>query len=242
MYKPASSVSSLRAGLKHKRNSLAVSAINRYAVWKMFDVTSLLQTGGLLILFLIIFSESGMMVGLFFPGDTLLFSAGILAAGDTLSLPTVLITIAGAAILGDNIGYLIGKHLGTKLFKKDGVIFRHDYIMRAEKFYEKHGTKTMLVAHFVPVVRSFAPVTAGAGNMNHKQFIVYDAIGDIAWTLIITLLGYFVGSRIPGVEKYIEPVLLGIILIFLLPTLYHVVKDPKIRQLLKQKFRRSRSQ
>lgn len=183
-----------------------------------------------------------MMVGLFFPGDTLLFSAGILAAGNTLSLPSVLITIAVAAILGDNIGYLIGKHLGPRLFKKDGIIFRHDYIMRAEKFYEKYGTKTMLVAHFVPVVRSFAPVTAGAGSMNHRQFIIYDAIGDIAWTLLVTLLGYFVGSRIPGIEHYIEPVLIGIVLIFLLPTLYHVFKDPKIRASLRAKFSRKPSQ
>jgi membrane-associated protein len=205
----------------------------------MFDVTTILQTGGLLVLFLIIFSESGMMVGLFFPGDTLLFSAGILAAGDTLSLPTTLLVIATAAILGDNIGYLIGKHLGPRLFKKDGLIFRHDYIMKAEKFYEKYGSKTMLVAHFVPIVRSFAPVTAGAGKMNHKQFIAYDAIGDIAWTLVVTLAGYFIGSRIPGIEHYIEPVLIGIVLIFLLPTLYHVFKDPRVRNSIRAKFSKS---
>lgn len=179
-----------------------------------------------------------MMVGLFFPGDTLLFSAGILAAGGSLSLTTTLLVIAVAAILGDNIGYLIGKHLGPRLFKKDGVIFRHDYIMKAEKFYEKYGSKTMLVAHFVPIVRSFAPVTAGAGKMNHKQFIVYDAIGDIAWTLVVTLAGYFIGSRIPGIEHYIEPVLLGIVLLFLLPTLYHIFRDPRIRASLRTKFRR----
>lgn len=200
----------------------------------MFDVTNILQTGGLLILFLIIFAESGMMIGFFFPGDTLLFSAGILAAAGKLSLPEVLVVISVAAILGDNVGYLIGKHLGPRLFKKDSVVFRHDYIMRAEKFYEKHGSKTMLVAHFVPIVRSFAPVTAGAGKMNHKQFILFDAIGCIAWTVIITLLGYYVGSRVPGIEKYIEPVLLGIILLFLVPTLLHILRDPMIRA----KFRR----
>lgn len=204
----------------------------------MFDVETILTTGGLLILALIIFSESGMMVGLFFPGDTLLFSAGILAASGTLPLWETLAVIAGAAILGDNIGYLIGKHVGPRLFKKDGVIFRHDYIMKAEKFYEKYGSKTMLVAHFVPVVRSFAPVTAGAGKMNHKQFIIYDAIGDIAWTLLVTLTGYFIGSRIPGIEHYIEPVLLAIILIFLLPTLYHLAKDGRIRARLAAKLKR----
>jgi membrane-associated protein len=201
----------------------------------MFDVANILQTGGLLVLFLIIFAESGMMVGFFFPGDTLLISAGILSAAGKLSLPEVLVVIAGAAILGDNLGYLIGKHLGPRLFKKDSAIFRHDYIMRAEAFYKKYGTKTMLVAHFVPIVRTFAPVTAGAGKMNHKLFILFDAIGDIAWAVIVTLLGYYVGSRIPGIEKYIEPALAIIVLSFLIPTFYHLLKDPKIRARLQRK-------
>lgn len=204
----------------------------------MFDVPHLLQTGGLLVLFLIIFAESGMMVGFFFPGDTLLFSAGILAAAGKLSISEVLLIIGAAAVLGDNIGYLIGKHLGPKLFKKDSVVFRHEYIMKAESFYEKHGSKTMLIAHFVPIVRTFAPVTAGAGKMNHKQFILFDAIGCIAWTLLVTLLGYYVGSRIPGIEHYIEPVLIIVVLAFLLPTFVHVFKDPKIRARLTRKFSR----
>lgn len=206
----------------------------------MFDVTSVLQTGGLLILFLIIFAESGLMVGMFFPGDTLLFSAGILAANGTLPIVGTIMVIALAAILGDNIGYLIGKHLGPRLFKKDGVFLRHEYIMRAERFYEKYGTKTMLVAHFIPIVRSFAPVTAGAGKMNHKQFIIYDAIGDITWAVSVTLAGYFIGSRIPGIEHYIEPVLIGIILLFLIPTLYHAFSDPKVRAAIKRKFNRKK--
>jgi membrane-associated protein len=197
-----------------------------------------LQSGGLLILALIIFAESGMMVGFFFPGDTLLFSAGILAAAGTINLYETLIVIAVAAILGDNIGYHIGKRLGPKLFKKDSLVFRHEYIMQAEKFYEKYGTKTMLVAHFIPVVRTFAPVTAGAAKMDYKTFVLYDAIGDIAWTLIVTLSGYFIGSRIPGVEHYIEPVLLGIIAVFLLPTLWHIARDPKIRSAVAGWFKR----
>jgi membrane-associated protein len=208
----------------------------------MFDVTHLIEVGGLLLIALIIFAESGMMVGFFFPGDTLLFSAGILAAGGKLPIVLTLFVIAGAAILGDNIGYQIGKSLGPRLFrKKDGLIFRHDHIMRAEKFYEKYGSKTMLIAHFIPIVRTFAPVTAGAGNMPRKQFVFYDAIGDTVWAFSITLLGYFVGSRIPGIEKYIEPVLLVIVVIFLAPTLYHVLKDPKIRTTLMSKLGRDKT-
>ncbi|MFZ1249155.1 MAG: VTT domain-containing protein [Candidatus Saccharimonadales bacterium] len=196
----------------------------------MLDFTHLVQTGGLVMLALIIFAESGMMVGFFFPGDTLLFSAGILAAAGHLPIVLTIIVIALAAIIGDNTGYHIGRKLGPKLFKKeDGLIFRKDLIMKAERFYEKHGTKTMLVAHFIPVIRSFAPVTAGAGKMDYKQFFIYDAIGDIVWAASITLLGYFVGSRIPGVEKMIEPVMLAIIAITLTPTIYHALKDPKIR-------------
>ncbi len=207
----------------------------------MFDVTHLVEAGGLFLIAAIIFAESGMMVGFFFPGDTLLFSAGILAASGTLNLPLTIAVIAGAAILGDNIGYHIGSRLGPRLFRKpDSLIFRKDYIEKAEVFYEKYGSKTMLVAHFVPIVRTFAPVTAGAGKMPLKQFMIYDAIGDIAWAVSITCIGYFIGSKIPGVEKYIEPLLLGIIIIFMAPTLYHAFKDPKIRAAVTSKFRRTK--
>lgn len=207
----------------------------------MLDFTELIQTGGLLVLALIIFAESGMMIGFFFPGDTLLFSAGILAAAGQLPIGWTIVVIALAAIAGDNTGYHIGRKLGPKLFKKeDGIIFRHDFIMKTEGFYERHGTKTMLIAHFIPVVRSFAPVTAGAGKMDYKQFFIYDAIGVIAWTLSIVLLGYFVGSRIPGIEHYIEPVLLAIIAATLIPTLYHAFKDPKIRAKIKSRFIRNK--
>jgi membrane-associated protein len=206
----------------------------------MFDVTHIIQSGGLLLIALIIFAESGMMVGFFFPGDTLLFSAGILAAAGKLPIVLTVAVIAFAAILGDNIGYHIGNKLGPRLFKKDSLVFRHEYIMRAEKFFEKYGTKTMLLAHFVPVVRTFAPVTAGAAKMDYRIFFIYDAIGVIAWSFLVTLSGYFIGSRIPGVEHYIEPVLIGIILIFLAPTLYHLLKDPKIRGVLTSRFKKNK--
>lgn len=202
----------------------------------MFDVTTIVQSGGLLLIALIVFAESGMLVGFLFPGDTLLFSAGIFAAQGTLPLEWTIVVIALAAIMGDNIGYQIGKSLGPRLFKKDSLIFRHDYIMKAETFYEKYGAKTMLVAHFVPIVRTFAPVVAGAAKMDRRQFALYDAIGDISWTVSIVLLGYFVGSRIPGIEHYIEPVLIGVVLLFLTPTLYHALKDPRIRRALKSRF------
>lgn len=206
----------------------------------MFDVNHIIQSGGLLIIMLIVFAESGMLVGFFLPGDTLLFSAGILAAGGALPLWWTIGVIAFAAIAGDNVGYQIGKSLGPRLFKKDSVVFRHDYIMRAEAFYEKHGSKTMLLAHFVPMVRTFVPVTAGAGKMNRRQYIIYDAIGCSAWAASTTLIGYYLGTRVPGIEKYMEPVLLAIIFIFLTPTIIHLLRDPKIRSLIRQKISRKK--
>lgn len=205
----------------------------------MFDVTNLIEAGGLLMLALIIFAESGMMVGFFFPGDTLLLSAGVLAAGGRLPIIETILVVAGAAILGDNVGYHIGKRLGRRLFRKeDGIVFRHEYIMRAEAFYEKYGSKTMLLAHFVPVVRTFAPVTAGAGNMPLARFMLFDAIGDTSWAALITLFGYFVGSRIPGIDNFIEPILVLIVVVSLGPTLYHAARDPKIRHGIKRLFKR----
>lgn len=207
----------------------------------MFNVTHIIEAGGLVLIAAVIFAESGMMVGFLFPGDTLLLSAGVLAASGKLSLPLALIVIAASAILGDNVGYHIGRHFGRRLFRKpDGIIFRREYIMRAEAFYKKHGSKTMLLAHFVPVVRSFVPVTAGAGNMPLAQYMLFDAIGDIVWTILLTCFGYFIGSRIPGVDRFIEPVLILIVLALLAPTLYHIFKDPKIRTALRKLVRRSR--
>jgi len=206
----------------------------------MFDVTHLIETGGLLLIGLMVFAESGIMVGLFLPGDTLLLSAGVLAATGKLDIVTLTIVITIAAIAGDNVGFFIGKHLGPRLFrKKDGVIFRKEYIDKAEKFYEKYGARAMLVEHFIPIIRSFAPVTAGAGKMNYGLFFVCNTIGDIAWAVSFTLFGFFVGSKIPHIDKYIEPAILAVILVFTVPALYRVLSDPRIRAAIKSKFKRS---
>ena len=205
----------------------------------MFNVTHIIQAGGLLLISALIYGESGMMIGFFFPGDTLLFSAGILAATGKLGLATTIAVIALAAIAGDNAGYHIGRKLGRRLFHRpDSIIFRKEHIDRAEAFYEKHGSKTMLVAHFIPVVRAFVPVTAGAAKMVYWQYVIFDAIGDIAWTLVMTLLGYYVGSRIPGIENYIDPVLIAVVIIFLAPTIWHILRDPKIRGAIAAKLKR----
>jgi membrane-associated protein len=191
----------------------------------MFDVTHIVQAGGLLLIAALIFGESGMFIGFFFPGDTLLLSAGIFAGQGKLSLASIFIVVSLAAILGDNTGYHIGKRYGRRLFRKpDSIIFRQEYVQKAEAFYEKHGSKTMLIAHFVPIVRTFAPAVAGVARMNYKQFVIFDAIGDIAWAVIVTLIGYWFGQRIPNIDHYILLAVGGVMVITLGPTFYHLAK------------------
>lgn len=199
-------------------------------------MTHLIEIGGLLILALIIFAESGMFVGFFFPGDTLLLTAGVFSAQAKLpEVEIVIAVIALAAILGDNIGYHIGKHYGRRLFsKQDSIIFRQEYAHKAEIFFDRYGAKTMLVAHFIPVVRTFAPPVAGIANMSYKKYFMFDAIGDIFWATTITLIGYWFGTKIPNIDKYVELAVISVVLITLGPTLYHLA------QALRRRKKRSR--
>ena len=191
----------------------------------MFDVTHIIQAGGLLLIAALIFGESGMFIGFFFPGDTLLLSAGVFAGQGKLSLAAVFVVVSLAAIAGDNVGYHIGKRYGRRLFRKpDGLVFRQEYVQRAEAFYERYGSKTMLFAHFVPVVRTFAPAVAGVARMNYKQFVIFDAIGDMAWAVIVTLIGYWFGTKIPNVDHYILLAVAAVMIITLGPTFYHLFK------------------
>ncbi len=194
----------------------------------MFDVTHLVQAGGLVLIAAIVFAESGLLLGFFLPGDTLLLSAGIFIAQDKLpgGLALAIPVIAAAAIAGDNVGYEIGKRMGRRLFrKKDGLLFREEYVERAEKFYERFGSKTMLFAHFIVIVRTFAPVVAGVARMDRKKFVFFDAIGDTAWAVVVTLLGYWFGSRIPNIDHYILPTILAVTVITFGPALYHIIKS-----------------
>ena len=191
----------------------------------MLNPAHLIASGGLLLIGLFIFAESGMMLGFFLPGDTLLLTAGIFAAQGKLSLVALLIVAALAAIVGDNTGYQIGKTMGPRLFrKKDGLLFRQAYVAQAEKFFERYGAKTMLLAHFLPVIRTFTPIVAGVGRMNRKLFVLFDAIGDVAWALIVTLLGYWFGSKIPNIDHYILPAVVLAVVVSFGPMVYHLIK------------------
>jgi membrane-associated protein len=206
-------------------------------------VDSIIQGGGILAIMAIIFAESGMLLGFFLPGDTLLLATGIFAAQGKLSVPLALAIalIALAAILGDNTGYQIGQLSGKRLFhKKDGILFRHEYVERTEKVYEKYGGKIMLLAHFIAVVRTFAPVVAGIGKMPRLQFFIYDAIGDTAWAIVVTMIGYWFGSKIPNVDHYIVPTVLAVTAISFGPVLWHLLGDPESRRRLMLAIRRKK--
>ena len=191
----------------------------------VFDVHSIVETGGLFIIALMIFAESGMFIGFFFPGDTLLITAGVFAAQGHLPLATTIAVVAVAAIVGDNTGYHIGRIYGPKLFKKpDGLIFRQEYVQKAEKFYERWGSRTMLFSHFVPIVRTFAPPVAGVAKMKYREFFIFDAIGIIAWSFIVTMVGYWFGTKIPNIDRYIIFAVLLAMTITLGPTIYHLLK------------------
>lgn len=206
----------------------------------MFDVNHIIQSGGLLVIALIVFAETGLLVGFFLPGDTLLFGAGLYASQGKLSLPLLIITVIVSAIIGDNVGYSIGQRGGRRLFrKKDGLFFRHEYIQHAETFYEKHGGKTIILARFIPLIRTFAPVVAGIGNMSRQRFLAFNIIGAIIWGTTMPLLGYWVGSRIPHLDKYIELVMIGIVFLSIFLALFHLFKTKESRKLLVQKIKQA---
>ena len=195
-----------------------------------FDLASLIQTVGYLGVFTIVFLESGLLIGFFFPGDSLLFTAGFLASQGFFDIKILIAGCFVAAIAGDNIGYLIGAKLGPKIFTKTSSIFFHKkHLERAQSFYDKHGGKTIILARFIPVIRAFAPVVAGAGKMDYKRFCFFNFFGAVLWAIGVTLAGYYLGSLIPDVDKYLLPIVGLIVIASILPALHHILVDAEIR-------------
>jgi membrane-associated protein len=189
------------------------------------SVTHIIQSGGLVLLGLFLFAEVGLFLGFFLPGDTLLIAAGIYAKEGKFSIAAVFIVAALAAIAGDSTAYLIGRHVGRRLFtKKDSVIFDPKHVALAEKYYDKYGAKTLLIAHFLPVVRTFTPLLAGVAKMPYRRFLTFDATGDTAWAVIISLVGYYVGSRIPNIDHYILAIVLFAVVASSGPTIFQVIR------------------
>lgn len=204
------------------------------------DLKSIVETIGYIGVFSIVFLESGMLVGFFFPGDSLLFTAGFLASQGVFNITYLILGCFLGAVVGDSVGYFIGHRYGRKLFEKENsFFFRKDHLIKTEKFYQKHGGKTIILARFMPVIRAFAPVVAGVGSMNYSTFLFYNLFGGFLWAIGLTLAGYYLGSLIPDVDKYLLPIVGFIILASVTPAIIHVLKDKnqrsKILNLLKIK-------
>ncbi|MBS1551689.1 MAG: VTT domain-containing protein [Bacteroidetes bacterium] len=194
---------------------------------KLGNLEDLIKWGGLTVLIIIVFAETGLLVGFFLPGDSLLITAGLLAAQEFLDIRILNVTLIIAAIAGDQVGYLFGKKTGPKLFNREkSLLFNKDHLIKAKDFYEKYGGRAIIYARFVPFARTFAPIVAGIGNMNYRKFISFNIFGGIFWVLSMTLLGYFFGN-IPFVKKNFEYVIVGVIILSLLPVIFGYLKHRK---------------
>ncbi|MFH1170027.1 MAG: VTT domain-containing protein [Candidatus Vogelbacteria bacterium] len=194
----------------------------------MFDLVSLVEGAGYLGLFAIIFAESGILLGFFLPGDSLLFTAGFLASQGYLAIVPLIILLFIAAVLGDAVGYTFGKKIGPKIFSRPKSFwFNPAHIERTKTFFERYGAKTILLSRFLPAVRTVAPIMAGIGGMRYRVFAIYNGIGALAWACGLTLLGYFFGRTIPNADKYLVPIVLAIIILSILPTIWQIIKEKR---------------
>lgn len=207
------------------------------------DLVDIIIGLGIFAILIVIFAESGLLIGFFLPGDSLLFTAGALFAAGVLpgNIPITIhffvFLLFVAAVLGDSVGYWFGKKAGPRIFSKpDAKIFKQAHIKNAQDFYEKHGGKTIIMARFVPIIRTFAPIVAGVGKMKYSRFLAFNLVGGLAWTFGITYLGFFAGKALIAagidIDSVILPLVALIVFISILPPFIHIMKDPKGRAAL----------
>lgn len=217
-----------------------IESLSVFAALPGLDLVDFITGLGILAILFVIFAESGLLIGFFLPGDSLLFTAGVLYSTGILpgNLPIAFIPflflLFAAAVLGDSVGYTFGRRAGPHIFKKpDARIFKQKYVQAAQKFYEKHGGKTIIIARFVPIVRTFAPVVAGAAKMPYKRFVSFNLIGGFLWTFGITTAGFLLGEVFKRLGLDIDTILLPIIALIVLasvtPPAIHILKDKKTR-------------
>ncbi|HUC96720.1 MAG TPA: VTT domain-containing protein [Candidatus Saccharimonadales bacterium] len=209
-----------------------------------FNLVQFAQTAGplavIVVVAAIIFSENGLLIGFFFPGDSVLFTVGFLIQGTThfklnLNIELIILLLFVAATLGANVGYLFGKKIGPTLFKRpNSLLFKQENVQKAQDFYDKHGGKTIILARFIPVVRTFVPLIAGIGKMRYKTFMIFNVIGGFIWVAGVTYLGFYLGKLLQGLGIDVDAVLLPIIALILLvsisPALYQLLKNKQQRQ------------
>jgi membrane-associated protein len=198
---------------------------------RIYDVEGLVHVGGIVGLTAIVFTETGLLVGFFLPGDSLLVTAGLFAARGDLDVALLVGSLICAAVFGDTVGYNIGARTGPRLFSRpDSLLFNRKHLMTTKEFYERHGPFTIVIARFVPIIRTFAPVVAGIGAMEYRRFIAYNVVGGIGWVLAMVLGGYFLGQIVPNIHDHIHKVIVVVIVLSLLPAIIKVAKDKFKRQ------------
>ena len=175
----------------------------------------------------IVFAETGLLVGLFLPGDSLMFTIGVVAGAGQLDIVSICAILVAASILGDQSGFFLGRRTGPAIFsRRDSRLFKQEYVIRTQRFYERHGGKTLIYAKFVPIVRTFAPFMAGVGRMRYLRFVSFNVFGGLGWVLSMTLAGYYLGSY-PPIRRNFEKVVLGIVFVSILPLILHYFKARK---------------
>jgi len=200
------------------------------------DLKEIILHIGLLGVFAIVFAESGLFFGFFLPGDSLLLTAGLLASQGFFDIKILILGCCIGAIAGDSVGYWFGKKTGQKIFKRpNSLLFKKENLLKAKAFYEKHGGKTIVLARFMPFIRTFAPIVAGAGEMHYNRFLFFNFFGGVFWVLAMSLLGYFLGTSVPDIDRYIIFIVGGIILLSVLPTAIHLWRDQREEILAKAK-------
>lgn len=192
----------------------------------VIDPKHLIEVFGTIGLFAVIFAESGLLFGFFLPGDSLLFTAGLLASQGQLNFPVVLVGCFVAAVLGDQVGYAFGNRVGPTLFRRpDSRFFKKEYVDKAQGYFERYGSKTIVLARFVPIVRTFAPIVAGVGTMPYRTFLTFNLIGGLLWAMGVTTLGYVLGETIPDIDKYLLPAIAVIVVASLVPVILEIRKQ-----------------
>ena len=183
----------------------------------------LIETFGTFGLILVIFAESGLLIGFFLPGDSLLFTAGLLASQGKLNLGVILIGCAIAAVVGDQVGYQFGKRVGPTLFRRpDSRLFKQEYVEKAQSYFDRYGSRTIVLARFVPIVRTFAPIVAGIGEMKWRTFAMFNLVGGVLWAVGVIMLGNILGKTVPSIDKYLLPAIAVIVFLSLIPVLLEI--------------------
>jgi membrane-associated protein len=195
-----------------------------------YSLDSLIRWGGYAVLIAIVFAETGLLVGFFLPGDSLLVTAGLVAATGALNIWWLNVVLIIAAVVGDSAGYAIGRRIGPRLFTREkSLLFNPAHVERTRRFYERHGAKTIVIARFVPIVRTFAPTVAGVGQMEYRRFIFYNVAGGVGWVVSMTWAGYLLGQSVPNINDHIHIVVAIVIVLSLIPIAVELLRERRRR-------------